>query len=512
MNKTSKQRSVFESAGLVTIMMLAFKVIGFIKQAVIAYFFGANTTTDAYFVAYGFVTGLAEAIVRSVSVSIVAIYSYALINKGKRKADYIVNGIMEIMMPIALILVGILCLFAPTIVEAIAPSYSKMESFYVQKYVYILSPLILFSTIELIFCAILDAHKNFIIGRLQSLIYSVTIILSCFLLSDIIKINALIVGQYISSIIFTIILVFTMRKYCRFSIVKVSEVLEIKEVLLTAIPLLIGNGAIQLNQIVDKAISTGLEEGTASALSYCHTLEQFVTNIMIVNIGNVLFAHFADYVANHKIENIQSTLKKAINIMIYILLPISVITILCSREIVTIVYLRGNFNSNALYLTAIALAGYAIAFPMVAVRDLTIKSIYAFGDTKQPMKASIVSIICNIALSITFSKYIGILGIALATSLSVFIGMLINMKALKKHLKEYCYAFHLKTALKSIPGLICMTIVIFWIKKMGENSFVIFTMSCLIGGVVYIMVSYVCKVDEIREFIYKVLRRGIKNE
>ena len=173
-------------------------------------------------------------------------------------------------------------------------------------------------------------------------------------------------------------MIFAVRKYHRFAAVKLRDIPELNNIIITAIPLFIGNSALQINQIVDKSITSGLGEGAASALSYCHTLEQFVTNIMIVNIGNVMFANFAEFVAKREFEDINKTLSKAINILISLLAGISIITVICSKDIVTIVYYRGSFSQEAVFLTSSALIGYALSFVAVAVRDLSIKSLYAF--------------------------------------------------------------------------------------------------------------------------------------
>lgn len=83
MKDIKKSNNIATSAFLVTAMMLSFKILGFIKQAVIAYYFGANGDTDIYFVAYGFVSGISEIIINSLRVSIIVVYTSIIINKGK---------------------------------------------------------------------------------------------------------------------------------------------------------------------------------------------------------------------------------------------------------------------------------------------------------------------------------------------------------------------------------------------------------------------------------------------
>ena len=508
--ESNSQKSIAKSAMFVTIMMLSFKVLGFVKQAFIAYYYGATALTDAYFIAWGFVSGVSEAIVKALSVSIVAIYTSLRVTKGKTEAAKLINGLVEILFPLFLLIAAILYIIAPAFAVLLAPSYQNDQHDLLISFIRILSPVLLFGSLELIFGGVLDSHKSFYIPRLHSFMYSTVTILSCVFLSGIWGVKALVFSQYITSLVFTVMLVVAVKKYHSFFFVKINEIPELKSIITTAIPLFIGNSALQINQIVDKSITSGLGNGAASALSYCHTLEQFVTNIMIVNIGNVMFANFAEFVAKGDLAKVMSTLSRAINVLICMLFGISIITIVCSRDIVSIVYYRGSFDKNAVYLTSIALIGYAVSFIAVAVRDLSIKSLYAFKDTRRPMMASITTIAVNITFSLILSKYIGILGVSLATSISAVVGMIINSKSLKKYLVDYKYSIHLKIMAKCIPSALVLAVICVGIQNYYQGSYFLrFLLTCAIGLPVYFAGLNVVRINEINT-IMKLVKRRLK--
>lgn len=502
------KKSVFFSAFSVTAMALFFKFIAFIKQAVIAYYFGANLETDAYFVAYGFINGITEIIVKSISFSIISIYATIVVNKGKDHANKTISGILELLTPLFIIITAVLCMFSPVIARVLAPTYDNDKVSLIASFIYSLSPIMLLCMLELIFGSIMDANKDFYISRLQSFIYSITIIILCITTSKILGVKTLILGQYISSIVFSIILIIAVRKYYKFSFTSIKNMPEIKTIFITAIPLFIGSGVVQLNQIVDKSIATSLSEGSASALAYSQTLVQFVTNILVVNIGNVLFSHFSDYVANNKMEELSTTLSKAINIIICLLIPISIITAFYSKEIVSIVFLRGNFDKKALYLTSTVLIGYAISFTFIGIRDLIIKSLYSLKNTIYPMIASIVSIICNIALSIYLSRKIGIIGISIATSISAVLGLIINVFAFKHKFNIYKFRNNLITTIKNVPSAIAIVVFVFAINIVCPKI-IGFFVTTFVGGMIYIALLYLFKVDEIVLFIKKLFKTKV---
>lgn len=496
---------IFKSAALVTFMMLCFKAFGFVKQAVIAYCYGATLETDAYFIAWGFVSGMSEAIVKALLVSLVAIYTNIRIVKGKEDAKKLINGLIEVLFPVFTLVALTIYIVAPLISKLLAPSYNGSELGNLIVYIRFLSPILLFGCLEMVFSSVLDSHRRFLIPRLQSFIYSLSVIGCCLFLSKQFGISALILAQYISSVCYSFMLVVVIGQYHKFFFVKINEIPALKSIVVTAIPLFIGNSAIQINQIVDKSITSNLGNGAVSALSYCHTLEQFVTNIMIVNIGNVMFANFAEFVAKNEISKIENVLAKAIDILVCLLFYISIITIICAKDIVSIVYYRGSFTYEALSLTAVALIGYAISFVFVAIRDLTIKSLYAFKDTKNPMIISFISIFINIILSVILSKHIGIIGISLATSISSFVGMILNANALMKYLKTYKYSRHLVTLMKCMPaGVVIIFMCAAFDNIVSLNVYMRFLVYGAVGLIVYIFVLYICDVKEIKVVLNRV--------
>lgn len=493
-------------------MMLLFKVIGFIKQAVIAYYFGTTLETDAYFVAYGFINGITEIIVRSICFSIITIYSSILINKGKDYANNLISGILEFLSPIFLVITSLLCLFAPMIAQLLAPTSDADVISRIILYIYSLSPLMILCMIELIFTSVLDSNKDFYVSRLQSFIYSISIIIVCVLFSSTLGVKALIIGQYISSFIFTVLLFIRIKKYWKFSFIKIKKIPELKNIFITAVPLFIGSGILQLNQIIDKSIATSLENGAASALTYAQTLEQFVTNIMIVNIGNILFAHFAEFVAKKQYNELCNILTKTINIVISILIPISIITIFYSKDIVSFVYYRGNFSENSVLLTSSVLIGYAFGFVFIGIRDLITKSIYSFNNTLYPMISSMISIIINITLSIYLAKKIGIIGISIATCVSSAVGMFLNIIFFKKIVKMYSIRKNIKTILKNIPSATILIVII-----LGFNHFIHFKYSfilvSIIGLIAYSSILLFMNIEEftsIKNALFK--KVGVLNE
>ena len=486
-------------------MMLAFKFVAFIKQAFIANYFGATIETDAYFIAWGFITGVSEALIKAIGISIVAIYTSHRINKGKEEAAKLINGLLEITFPCFIILAGLIIACAPVIGKLLAPSFEGNQATLVLSFLRILAPVIVFTGLQMIMGAMLDSYKSFFIPRLESFIYSVLTILACVFLSKTLGVNALVLAQYASSIIFVILLIISISRFHRFFFVKLNEVPEVKRIFITAVPMIIGNSAMQINHAVDKAITSGLGDGVTSALYYCHILYECVVNIMIANIGNVMFANFAEMVAKNERERVKETLTRSINTLICFLIGISIVTIFFAEDIVKIVYFRGSFTYEAVVLSSVVLIGYATAFVFVAVRDLSVQSMFAFADTKHPMITNMIAIPVNIVFSILLSKYIGILGVAVATSISTVVGMFLNGFFLRKNLPEYSYGINALTALKCVPAAALLCGYCYVVNRfVNLSSLLRFLIAAVPGLLIYYGIMCACGIGEMRDIVKKV--------
>ncbi len=504
--------NIFTSAFVVSLVVVLFKVVAFLKQAVVAYFFGATLETDIYFMANGFVYGVGEAIVRSISMVILSVYTTAKYRNGSETSSRLVGSLFRLLIPAAIIMNIALIVFAPAFSSMIAPSYDAYRSAVLSEFIRILSFLIIFIFIEAIGAAILDSEGSYYIPRTNSLILSVITILACYLLASRLGVYALVVSQYLSSALYVLILIISTRKYVSFKNAHIRGNHYLGTVAKLAFPLFVGNVAIQLNQIVDKSIVSGFDEGAVSALSYCHVLEQLVTSVFIVNVGNIMFAHFSKLSAGGEVDKFATKITRTLNLMTIILIPVSVVTFFQARNIVEIVYFRGQFNLDALTKTSILLAIYAIEFPAVAMRDILMKGMYALGETRLPVVGSVVSIAINILTSIYLASLIGIIGVAIGTVISVYFGAALNIFFFWKRLNvkpQFKSVFH--TVLKCVPALILSIALLLCLQTIDlpSSPIISFLLVTVVVFTLFALVLFVLKTEELhilKEMIAEKLR------
>ena len=507
---SKKNKGILATTAIVAAMTLGFKLLGFVKQAVVAYYFGTTFETDIYNLAFTFVGTLTSAFVRAISISMVSIYTHTLVQKGKEAASKLICACMEFMLPIAPVILLFTYMFTPLIAKMLAPSYSPEESILLQHYLRICYPFFVFSIFTMVGTSLMDSNKDFVISRTESFFTSSITILCCVLLYSTQAVTSLVIAQYLSYILFSSLLIFRGRRYVHYSFVKFRDVPELKVILTAALPVFIGNSVFQINKIVDGSISSGLGAGNASALAYAVVLEDLVVNVIVNNVVDILYVNFSNFAAEGNVQKLSNTMKSAVRAMICLMTPITIITCLCSREIVSIVFLRGEFNQKSLIMTSAALIGYAVGFISSGVRDIASRALYAFKDTKGPMITGFFAVAANVFFSILLSRFIGIMGVAIASSISLTVNFIINSLMLRKYVPDYSLIDLIPVLLKQVPGSIVLVLLITVIKSIFNSNFLIFCISAPIGLIVYAIILTLMKIDEVNLLKTKLISK-IKN-
>lgn len=489
---SSRNRSkIFRSILSVSGIVIFAKILGFVKQVVTANAFGATQQTDLISLSEGLISNLDFLLVQSLITAFVPSYIKAKRNGDIQSTRFVSNTIKVFLV----LTVAISCLFiviAPFIAKILAPSYSEELTFRLTRYIRIYAPAIIAIVEIAVFNALLKANKSFIPGELVSVNQSIIIILSVIILDNKIGPDSLVVGFFGYAIFNCIFLAIYAKRYWRLEKGNPLRDANIMHMLKMMGPLLLGYSMIFVNQQVDKIIVSGLGSGTVTAMTYASTLSNFV-NTFVASVCGVLFTYISENVADKKENDAANLTLDSVAQITTLLLPISILTILNANDIVTIVFGRGAFDSNAVEKCSQALIGYGFVFVPYGFRELYSRFQYAYGNSKQPMINSSIAIVFNIIFSIALSVKLGVLGVTIATSISVMICAVMNIVSshkINKHLNVS------KIIMKYLPrwmfGALCCIVVTFAGKYfMATYSpiirFVIITLISFIGYSLFLM-------------------------
>lgn len=495
-------KGIFSVGGII----LLSKLFGFIRQTVLANQFGATQETDIVFFANGVIDNLSNLITQSLQAAFVPIYiGFASNEKGKKR---FVSNVLKVLLLIAGIFVLLNICFAPIICKIIAPTYKGEVYKEFVKNMRLFAPNLFLSVIIAIYCVLLRANKKFVQGEMIGIHQSVIVIALSLVLGKKYGINILVASVYVYSIYNLVYLGIYGKKFNELNWENPIKDENIQRLLKMILPMLFGYAVVYINQQVDKILTSGIEEGALTSLGYGAVLIGFITTLAS-SISTVVYTYIAELIVTGKNKIVADMYLQISIVMVTIFLPISVLTIMNAADIVSLVFGRGAFDQRAVLNSSYALMGYSISIIPTIFVELFCRFQYSYCDTKHPTFNNAVAIILNIILSIILCPQYGILGVTLASSLSMILCAYLNYLTSKRHnlyLKVSCL-------LRYVPlwGVGSLFIIVCSVKGrelLGNNN--VFIRLFLIGIVSIIV--YIVFVGPIIYFLIKKLGIKVKKE
>ena len=425
--------------------MLLVKALGFVKQMVIAAIFGATLETDLINLSYGLIGNTQYLLVQVLLTGVVSVY-ISVKNRSNEEAGLFAGDTFKA----ATLIAGAVCLgiviLATPLAHFLAPSYSQDQIRQLSDYLRWFAPMLLCFAWMGLSHALLNANQRFIPGQLEGLYQSVILIVLSFLIGPLLGANTLAVGYWAYAVVAAAILLIQARNYFAFSRSNPFRNPDIHRLLHMILPLLVGYGAIYINQMVDKILVSGLETGTVSAMSYAAVLYNLI-GTLIAALCSVLYDQMTEHIVQGKGEDAARLAERSALLLTILLLPVTVVTVCQAEDLVALVYGRGAFGEREVILTALALAGYGFSFVPLAWKEVYSRIQYGYQDSKRPTRNSVIGIVVNIVLSIALCPYLGVFGVTVASSISTLVIGLLNMITARRDAPELSFV----PLLKALP-------------------------------------------------------------
>jgi putative peptidoglycan lipid II flippase len=405
-----------QTLGAVLVTALA-KIMAFIRTAVCAAIFGATGQTDAFFMAIGVIT-IISGPSTSLTTVIVPMRTKILAAEGPGEADKFTSALLNLTLALAFGAGILMFFFAPQLVKVFAPRFIGETYTLTVLIVRLFMPLIMALSLMSLFCGVLNTHHRFVAANLTGLALNIGWVAVPLLLAARLGIFAMVWGYILGALLQIVVLLPSLREVFRyrFSLTPQSDL--IRPSVLMCLPIFIGTFYQQINQIIDKALASGLNEGSISALGYATQLITLVEGIISIPIAASLFSLLSGFVQNKDLTSFKQAALRGFSVLALILLPITGFSLIYESEIVCIVFQRGAFDEAALSLTRSAFIFYSLGFLPAALVLVLIRCFYVLYDTRTPLYISLLGIVVNILLNITLVRFMGLGGLALATSIA----------------------------------------------------------------------------------------------
>lgn len=506
---------------LLMIVTIVSKILGLFRDSVLASAYGTGKYAAVYSTANSISTILFAVIGTALATSLIPLYNKLASEDSTERAMGFLNSVVNLVVIVCLSIAGLGIIFAGPLVKVFAPGYQGDVYTLCVQYTRILLPSIVFVGLANIFTSYLQIKKRYVIPGFIGMPYSIIIIVSIYL-SLKTSPMVLVIGTLIAisaKALFQLPFVYKEGYRYRPKINLKDPVM--KDVMILILPVVIGVGANQINSIVDKSLASLLGTEVVASFSYAIKLYEFVQALFITSILAVIYPRLSSMIVSDRMDSFLNSLKKTMNVIIVALVPIIVGCIVLSRQIVEVLFQRNAFTSKDTTMTASILWIYVIGILAFALRDVLTRGFYSMEDSKTPMINSIISIVFNISLNLILVKPLGYKGLAIATAVSAYIGLLLFNRSMRKKIEGYSSRDNYIVFVKSLFAALIMGLGVKLVYGIVASSLVgglLFKLIALasavgVGVIVYALIMHFLRVEEyemIFDMFFGVVKKKVK--
>ena len=475
------KKKILKTIGILSILVLFGKALGWLREVLISYRFGAGYISDVYVFEDGFVNALNSIFSSIISTTFIPIY---IKMKSDEKNKYISN-IFSIFGFIICLLIILCEIFTIPILKGFAPGffnlYNMTEVILVTRIMLIT---VLFVFIENVLIAIFQANEYYYFSALQSIILNVSLLI--FLVFGYkFGIIGIIVTKVISHIIILISLYTIINKKRLYNpkLIFDSKDENIKKMFKLSLPVLIVSMISQLNYIVDRIMSSMLNSGSMTLVSYSTTITMLPYYVIGYAVNSTFFTEVSRVQDDSKKMN--EVLMKHLEYLNKTIIPTCIVLVLFSTQIGYIMYGRGNMTENNIITIGKLIVFYIPGIYMLCIRDLLNRICYTIQKTYLMSISTIIGFIINIVLNIILVKTFGIYGLAIATTFGSFIStFLIYFLLVRGKYIKLSFNFSLKRIIRYIISILIAFILKKIFKYIIINELITYLIEVIISFII----------------------------
>ena len=489
--------NLIKSTGTFSFFTIISRILGYIRDILIAIFLGAGPLADAFFVAFRIPNTFRRLFAEGTfNAAFVPSYASELSN-GKENADKFATSVLSLLIFILLILVLIIEIFMPLFVYLIAPGFSedKEKLNLAINLTRITFPFLFFISLGSFFSGILNSHNRFAVAAAAPIILNIFLI-SVLFYGNILGDELVYYLSYATTLAGLIQLFYLFIYVKKFYYPKISYKFlideKVKKFFSKLLPSIFSSGVTQINILVGTIIAS-FQSSAVSYLYYADRIYQINLAIAGIAIGTVILPQLTKYVSFNDTKRIFLIQNKALELSIFLSLPATIAILIASEEIISALFGYGSFGAIEVNNSGKALFYFALGLPAFAIIKVFSSFYFARQNTKTPFYISLISVIMNIAISLLFFKKVGFIIIPIATSLSSWLNCILLFIFLKKdNLYNLNLAFFYKF-IRIVFSSILMGLLYYYLINFFEHNLAYeenLKSAYLIGTVLIGFISY----------------------
>jgi len=468
--------NLLSSVSIFSFYTLVSRILGYLRDILIAFFLGASIYADAFFVAFRLPNTFRRLFAEGVfNAAFIPSYTAAKLEstkEGKKFADEVLNFLIIILLAI----VFLIEIFTPTIVYLIAPGfYTDLKKFDLAvELTRITFPFLFFVSLSSFFAGILNTNNKFAAAAAAPIILNIFLIFSL-LISYFFDLNIesnLSYAVTLAGLFQLMFLIFFTKYYYKPSIyfkIKINSKLSFffKKLL----PSIFSSGVTQINILIGTIIAS-FEAGAVSYLYYADRIYQINLAIAGIAIGTVALPELTKKIKIGNWNEVHNIQNRSLELCLLLSAPACFGLIIASKEIINALFGYGSFLEKDVILTASALKYFGYGVPAFALVKVLSNFFFARDNTRTPFYISFFSVFLNILISVIYFKKIGFIIIPIATSIATWSSVFIYLTLLiKSKYFNTRYLFFINIV-KILISTLIMSLVLYYLLGFFEDKLI----------------------------------------
>lgn len=457
--KSNTKKSLLASGLSLSFFTLCSRILGLIREMTKASFLGTSKFADAFGIAF-MIPNLLRRLFAENSISVAFIptfrgYLEDSATSGKdsdefKKTKEFLNSTITLISFCTTVVVILGIAFSPLIIPLFLDASDSVLTAEAVLLTRIMFPYLFVISVAAFFQGILNGVKIFSPSGFTPVLFNSIVIACTYIFTPLLTKNVadaelraqmaaramsfgVLIGGCVQAI-FQLPFVIKTGWFCHFtSLKKAFKNPGTKKVIALVGPTVIGMAAYQLNDVISTALAGKAGTGIVSSLQYSLRLQELILGIFAVSIGTVILPDLSGLAKTQKWENFNRLLSQAIKIIALISIPVTFYSLVCGKEIISLVYKSKNFNDESVHLTLTAFRFHIAGLFFIAMNRVVAPAFYAQGNTKSPTLAGILGLAINMIFALILIKPMSGGGIALALTLGSLANSVLLFVFLKKN-------------------------------------------------------------------------------
>lgn len=506
-----------KTAALMGIIILAAKLMGLVRDVMVAGAFGTSVYAVAYETASRLPVTIFDFVLGGVVTSaFIPVYNSIAVKEGKDKASSFAQSYTNLILLLTAVIAVLGVIFAPALVSFIAPDLAAETAQLAVRLTRIMFPMVIFVGLAFTFVGFLQSEGEYNIPAVISLVSNLIMVgwLAVSGVSGTVPMTA-VTGLSCAMLIgwaaqAAVQIPAVRKRGFRFRPTAPVFTPETKRAAKNALPILAATWTTPLCTLINTRLASGID-GAISMLGYANRLYIIIVGLFSFVATNLLFPYFARADAAGDTGEKDRMTRTSVKVLTFIIAPISVGVAVLAEPFVSLIYENGAFDAADTLWTASALRFYAVGMVFAAVSEVLTKAFFAAEKTKYPMIAAIISMAFNVAVVVLIGGWLHIGGIALISGLAAAVNMLVNLIfAYRTKMISRSRADVLDLG-KTIVSALIMGAAVWFVYPLTSSLPVIvgFALSVLAGVIVYAVCVTVLRSEEMRAILKKLRHQSV---